>query len=338
MATSARALQLGSQIPISPVSSALQGSLVRAAGSLSDGSARTARTTSGMIDRVQDIAAQNTAASAAQAEELRKWQERQNAKAMEFNAAEAAKNRAWQKMMSDTAHQREIRDLQAAGLNPILSAMGGNGAAVTSGATASGVTSSGAKGEVDRSASQGLVSLFGTLMNTQTELLRQAMSARSNEAIAARNNATSQLVAEITGNYGLRRAQISGDYDLRRAQISGEYGVKSAQISGQTARDVQRMRENHELYVRQNYPDSLASLGTAIVNAITAGAGTTPSQVVSDAVSALPTSTHDVEPESKVLSYLLRALDPSLTGSRSSGRWKKSKTSSGRGSGFSTSD
>lgn len=56
-----------------------------------------------------------------------------------FNASEAQKNRDWQERMGNTSHQREVADLKAAGLNPILSANAG--AAVPTGAVASADTS-----------------------------------------------------------------------------------------------------------------------------------------------------------------------------------------------------
>lgn len=52
------------------------------------------------------------------------------------NAEQAAANREWQEQMSNTAHRREVRDLRAAGLNPILSGLGGKGASTPGGAQA----------------------------------------------------------------------------------------------------------------------------------------------------------------------------------------------------------
>lgn len=57
--------------------------------------------------------------------------------ARNFSAEQASKQMEFQYNMSSTAHQREIADLINAGLNPILTATGGNGASMGSGAMGS---------------------------------------------------------------------------------------------------------------------------------------------------------------------------------------------------------
>ena len=180
------------------------------------------------IASIKGIAQANNAASAEQARIQRDWQEKQNAKAMKFNAAEAAKNRDWQEMMSNTAHQREVQDLMAAGLNPVLSAMNGNGAAVGSGATASGVTSAGAKGEVDTSASGAIVNLLGSILAAQTQLQAANINARTQEAVADKYTAMEGIVASIAAG----ASRYSADQYYKGAKYATDVGFAGNVVRG----------------------------------------------------------------------------------------------------------
>lgn len=162
-----------------------------------------------ILNAVNQSAAANTAKSQAFAREQ-----------MQFNADQAALNRAWQENMSNTAHQREVKDLIAAGLNPILSA-GGTGASTPTGSAASG-----ASGKVDESYSSALSNYLMSLINSATAINTAGISAGAILGSAE----TSANAAKFTSLMSSRASLLGSLLSYRGTKYSAEKHYQASNV------------------------------------------------------------------------------------------------------------
>lgn len=146
---------------------------------------RTGQYHSGLADVLYNAFGFNTA------QQANDFNAQQAALTRDFNSAEAQKQRDYEERMSNTAYQRAVADMQAAGLNTALAYSQG-GASVPHAASASASSAS---------AGSGPSGLIGGIIGAVTSLAKTAIQANSASAVADQYADSRRDIVKMNLNY-----------------------------------------------------------------------------------------------------------------------------------------
>lgn len=156
-----------------------------------------------------------------------------------FNAHQSKKQMEFQERMSNTAHQREIKDLKAAGLNPILSAKLG-GSSTPQGASAQAQAPDIAQASTSRMVAKGQLAL----QDAQVSDLNSAKALKDAQATDIWYTQEERL-RNLQATYQQIMSQSSLTQDQRRKVQSeiAEIGARIDQIRMQTTHSALGLNE-----------------------------------------------------------------------------------------------
>lgn len=160
------------------------------------------------------------------AADQRQADERGAERQMGFQSAEASTARGWMENMANTAHQRQAADLQAAGLNRILTATGGGGAPTPSTSAPSGSKATAALQAATSAGTSGVSSaMASSRLKADLENIKVNTRKQDAERRATETHDRSMFQDEL-----LRRQQVETE-KVHRAQM--EEVLKGMKIEGE---------------------------------------------------------------------------------------------------------
>lgn len=197
-------------------------------------------------------------------------QQQANAQTAMFNAQEAQKNRDFQERMSNTAYQRAMADMRAAGLNPVLAYQQG-GSSTPSGGQASATFENAMEGM-----GKGVTSAGGAAARAIE--LKNTMAQTANTLTTADLNKANEDLSKLNG---IKAAQDTVTSAAQSQKLKAETAYTIEQMDNPKAARALMGAQAHSAFTQGQLnieqtrnPVPYARLGETILRGITAPPGT----------------------------------------------------------------